>query len=177
MTRFFAGFVVGIIALLLAAFLYIWFGFFPVATSGSPLPLERTIAKIALNAKVSKAASASSPVRPTEANLLAGATIYSQNCEMCHGLPSQSKSAIAQGMYPSPPQLFHGKGVTDDPVGETYWKISNGIRLTGMPGFVDSLSEEQRWQVSELLKNADQLPATVKQQLALPEPARVQGSP
>jgi len=26
---------------------------------------------------------------------------------------------------------FKGKGVTDDPAGVTYWKVANGIRLTG----------------------------------------------
>ena len=52
--------------------------------------------------------------------------------------------------------------MTDDSVGETYWKAANGIRLTGMPGFHKILSEDQLWQVSLLLKKADQLPGTVK---------------
>jgi len=34
-------------------------------------------------------------------------------------------------MYPAPPQLFHGVGVTDDDAWESYWKVENGIRLTG----------------------------------------------
>jgi hypothetical protein len=42
-------------------------------------------------------------------------------------------SFTSKGMYPQPPELFKGKGVTDDPAGETYWKVANGIRLTGMP--------------------------------------------
>jgi hypothetical protein len=28
----------------------------------------------------------------------------------------------------------------DDPVGVTFWKVQNGIRLTGMPGFKAALS-------------------------------------
>ena len=46
-------------------------------------------------------------------------------------------------------------GVTDDPPGETYWKVSNGIRLSGMPSFKDVLTDNQMWQVSVLLANAD----------------------
>ncbi len=46
-------------------------------------------------------------------------------------------------------------GVSDDPPGETFWKVSNGIRLTGMPAFKNILSETQIWQVSLLLANAD----------------------
>jgi mono/diheme cytochrome c family protein len=45
--------------------------------------------------------------------------------------------------------------VSDDPPGETYWKAANGIRLTGMPAFKDTLTDTQIWQVSLLLANAD----------------------
>jgi mono/diheme cytochrome c family protein len=54
-----------------------------------------------------------------------------------------------------------GKGVTDDPPGETYWKVANGIRLTGMPGFSQSLSPTEIWQISLMLANADKLPPSV----------------
>ena len=71
-------------------------------------------------------------------------------------------------MFPKPPDLFRGKGVTDDEPGETYWKVANGIRLTGMPSFNKTLSETQLWQVSLLLANADKVSDAVKQQLQPP---------
>jgi mono/diheme cytochrome c family protein len=74
-------------------------------------------------------------------------------------------SSIAKGEFPKPPHLFRGKGVTDDSVGETFWKARNGIRLTGMPGFRGLLTDTQLWQVSQLLANADKLPDSVKQEL------------
>ncbi|MGA8782366.1 MAG: cytochrome c, partial [Terracidiphilus sp.] len=46
-------------------------------------------------------------------------------------------------------------GVSDDPPAETFWKVDNGIRLTGMPSYHDVLSETQIWQVTLLLANAD----------------------
>ncbi|MGC1678487.1 MAG: hypothetical protein WA740_13245 [Candidatus Binataceae bacterium] len=52
--------------------------------------------------------------------------------------------------------------VTDDPEGVTFWKITNGIRLSGMPGFVSVLSEEQRWQLAMLLAHADKIPPSVR---------------
>jgi len=60
--------------------------------------------------------------------------------------------------------------VTDDPAGESYWKVANGIRMTGMPSFHESLSDAQVWQVSLLLANADKLPASVNVILAQPLP-------
>jgi mono/diheme cytochrome c family protein len=69
-------------------------------------------------------------------------------------------------MFPSPPELFHGTGVTDDDAWESYWKVENGIRLTGMPAFKGQLTEAQIWQVSVLVKNADKISAPVKKELA-----------
>ena len=45
--------------------------------------------------------------------------------------------------------------VSDDPAGETYWKVANGIRLSGMPAFSHVLNQTEMWQVSQLLANAD----------------------
>jgi mono/diheme cytochrome c family protein len=60
---------------------------------------------------------------------------------------------------------MEGKGVTDDPPAESYWKIAGGIRMTGMPGFEKTLSTTQMWQVSLLLANADKLPKAAKDAL------------
>ena len=73
----------------------------------------------------------------------------------------EEPTSIARGEFPKPPELLTGTGVTDDPPGETYWKVANGIRMTGMPSFNQSLSETQMWQISLLLANADKLPPSV----------------
>ncbi len=66
---------------------------------------------------------------------------------------------MSKAMFPPPPQLFEKQDmVTDDPEGTTYWKVTHGIRLSGMPGFADILSDTQRWQVTMLLAHADKLP-------------------
>jgi len=65
-------------------------------------------------------------------------------------------------MYPKPTQLFRGKGVTDDPASESFWKAANGIRLSGMPAFKTKLTDIQLWQVSQLIAHANEMPASVK---------------
>jgi len=74
-------------------------------------------------------------------------------------------------MFPKPPQLFSGKGVTDDPASETYWKATNGIRLSGMPSFKTKLTGTQLWQVSELLAHANEIPESVKRLLVPDSPS------
>jgi mono/diheme cytochrome c family protein len=47
--------------------------------------------------------------------------------------------------------------------------VANGIRLTGMPAFNHVLSDTEMWQVTLLLKNADQqLPDPVMKILTTP---------
>jgi thiosulfate dehydrogenase len=171
MKNFILGLIIGIVLLPLAAFLYLWLGYAPVATAAAPFPLERTLAAMALHARIAREAPKGSPIPPTEPNLLAGAKIYRQYCAVCHGTAGEPKTATAKGMFPQPPPLFAGQGVTDDPAGETYWKAANGIRLTGMPAYRGSLTDEQLWQVSQLLANADKLPPSVKDLMAQPAPA------
>jgi mono/diheme cytochrome c family protein len=169
---FIGAFLLGIIILPLFAFMYIRLGYAPVATAAPPLPLERRLASIALKARISSEAPREAAFPASEANLLEGAKVYKDHCAMCHGLTGQPKTPTAKGMFPPPPQLFQGKGVTDDPVGETYWKTANGIRLTGMPAYRGSLSDVQLWQASQLLANADHLSSAVTQLLAAEPPAK-----
>lgn len=162
----FKGLILGILLtlLLMACCIYFYFstGRAPIATTDPPMPFEMKLAHMAIDARVEKQKIPESPVAAEEKSYLGGADVYKQNCAMCHGLPDHEKPVIAQGMFPPPPQLFHGVGVTDDPAKETYWKVENGIRLTGMPGFKDRLTETQIWEVSVLLANADKVPASVK---------------
>ncbi|HKE29853.1 MAG TPA: cytochrome c [Bryobacteraceae bacterium] len=171
MKAFVAGLVIGLIAVPLFAFLYVYLGFAPVATAAPPFPLERKLASMALRARVNKDVAGITAEPANDQGLFAGAKLYREHCAVCHGLPGQPETPTAKGMYPPPPQLFHGHGVTDDPVTETYWKVTNGIRLTGMPAF-GALSNTERWQVSQMLKNADKLPETAKALLAQPASAR-----
>jgi mono/diheme cytochrome c family protein len=160
------GILLGILLVACGGYFYFSTGRAPVAVTDSPMPFEKKFAHMALNAHIAKQPAPNSPVVADEKSYLSGAEVYKQNCAVCHGLPDQPKTTIAQGMYPPPPQLFHGTGVTDDPPSESYWKVENGIRLTGMPGFKGRLTETQIWEVSVLVANADKVPASVKAALA-----------
>lgn len=166
--KFLGGLILGIILVPVLVYFYFVGGSAPVATTDPDLPFESLLARKAQNARIERDMPKNVPIPANEANFLTGAEIYKQHCAVCHGLPLTPKTAIANGMYPHPPQLFMGKGVTDDEPGETYWKVFNGFRLTGMPGFNKSLNETQMWQVSLLLANADKLPASVKEVLVAP---------
>jgi len=166
--KFIAGLILGFLLVPFGVYLYVAGGSAPVATTDSDFPFEGFFAHKALNARIKKDMPKNVPIQPNEANYLAGAELYKQDCAVCHGLPLAPKTAVATGMYPRSPLLFEGKGVTDDEPGESYWKIFNGIRLSGMPGFSKSLSETQMWQLALLVANADKLPTSAKAVLVAP---------
>jgi mono/diheme cytochrome c family protein len=164
------GFILAVVLLTGAGYLYFANGMAPVATSEPPMPFEKKLANMALRARIEKDHVGESPVAADESNLVAGAKVYKDHCAACHGLPNQPPTTYASSMFPKPTQLFRGKGVTDDPPSESYWKAANGIRLSGMPSFKNTLTDTQLWQVSQLVAHADQIPEPAKQILVLDAP-------
>ena len=151
-------FLAGLLLLPLAAYLYLAFGHPPVATADKPFPFESRIVRIPLRARIAREMPAHSPIPATDENLNAGASLYEDKCEFCHGAAGEP-SAVGRSTFPRAPQLWIKRpngsvGVSDDPVGETYWKVRNGIRLTAMPAYGSSLTETQLWQISLLLSLA-----------------------
>ena len=170
MKKFIVGVIIGLLIPAVVGYCYIRFGFAPIATSAPPMPFEEKAANMIKRAHMQKEMPKNVAMQPTEDNLTQGANLYAANCSFCHGVPDQPASLAAKGMFPLPPQLFNkDEMVTDDPVGRTYWTVKNGLRMTGMPGFGEMLSENQLWQVSLLLSQADKLPAGTKGALTRPQ--------
>src|ERR1700681_878567 len=119
MKQFILGFIAALLLLAVGGLAFVGLGLAPVATASAPLPFEKLITGIALNARVNKEAPKSSPIPASNEAYAAGAIIYRKNCAVCHGLPGQDQTAIAKGEFPKPPELFNGQGVTNDPVGIT----------------------------------------------------------
>ena len=160
--KFLLGFLLGVLAVPATVYVYLRVGHLPVAVADEPFLLERELVSTALHARIDKEMPGLAPIQPSQTNLEAGAHIYRQQCAACHGVYGRP-SRFADHMYPDAPELWapHGDGVvgvSDDPPGETYWKIANGIRLTGMPAFDKVLSPTQMWQVTWLLARADKPP-------------------
>lgn len=160
MFRLLIGIVIGLVLAPLAVMGWLKVGHPPVAVADSQLPFERQIVNVPMHARIVSEMPKSAPMQPTAADFLAGAQVYRDQCASCHGFHGKN-SDFAAHMFPRAPQLWQthrdGKtvGVSDDPPGETYWRVANGLRLTGMPAYNKILTDTQVWQVSLLLANAD----------------------
>lgn len=167
MGRVLLGILLGIAFVPVALLGLLRFGDVPVAVADPPLPQERFLTGMPLNARIDREMIKTPPIQADEANLVEGAEVYRDQCAACHGFHGKP-SRFGAHMFPAAPPLWekHSRnavvGVSDDPPGETYWKVVNGIRLTGMPAYKGVLTETKMWQVSLLLAHADKpLPPAV----------------
>lgn len=166
MRKYLIVFIAGILLVPAAFYLYLRSGYAPVSASAPPLPFERFFARLAVRATIGHELPKADSAPPAESDLISGARLYRQNCASCHGVPNEPPTAISKGMYPHPPQFFHpGQNMAYDPnqpyhsaSPKTYWKVKHGVRLTGMPGFEGSFTEQQIREVSDFVGNARNLP-------------------
>jgi thiosulfate dehydrogenase len=150
---------------LIGAYSLVRSGLIPANADAKPGRLETWMARTSLDATLRRDAPKDlNPVALNEQNLLDGVHLFAQNCSVCHGSAkgAASSSPIAKGLYQKPPQLATD-GVEDDPEGVSFWKIQHGIRLTGMPSFGYTLSDQQIWTLALFLKHMDKLPPAVQQ--------------
>jgi len=153
-------------------------GLLPAAATDRSMPFEPWLAEAGLFARIQREAPKRDVSGMSTADLVAGAGIYQKNCAVCHSLPGEAAAPVGAGMFPHAPQLLSPAGmVTDDAAGETYWKVKNGVRLTGMPSFSAVLSEDQMWQVTAVVKRADKLPPEVLAALKPQPPAPSAAAP
>lgn len=176
MKRLALGLLIGLLIPPLALAIFLFKGGVPVAVADRPFPWEEQVAPKLLALRIGREMPKNPPMEADSYNFQSGMQIYRSQCASCHGLYGQP-SSFGQHMYPKAPELWklHSNGavgVSDDPVGETYWKVANGIRLTGMPAYKGVLNDTQMWQVSLLLANANKpLPVEVLELLKKPLPA------
>lgn len=75
---------------------------------------------------------------------------YKEMCVGCHGGPGIEQSEIAQGLYPKPPML--SKVADDWTPQQLFWITKNGLKMTGMPGFGPTHSDDMIWAIVAFTK-------------------------
>jgi mono/diheme cytochrome c family protein len=91
----------------------------------------------------------------------AGAGPYAEMCAPCHGAPGVERSAMGRGLNPLPP-------TPADLVGrwtpaQLFWITKHGIRMTGMPAWGQSHTDDQIWEIVAFVRR---LPAMTPEDYA-----------
>jgi mono/diheme cytochrome c family protein len=80
---------------------------------------------------------------------------YNEMCVSCHGAPGIEESELSKGLNPPTPYLVEvAKGL--DPK-ELFWITKNGIRMTGMPAWGKTHSDEKIWAIVAFMKTLPEL--------------------
>jgi mono/diheme cytochrome c family protein len=82
----------------------------------------------------------------------AGGHLFAQHCAVCHGGPGLKETAIALGLNPQPPDLFRASRVPASD--ENFQFIKYGVKMTAMPGFGPTQTDEQLWALVAFLGKA-----------------------
>ncbi len=148
---------VGVLAvLLLAALLFIYSGCHDVAASSPDSgliawALETTRSRSVHRAYESLEGKVQIPPLDDPARVRTGLIHYHEMCVTCHGAPGVKASEIGLGLNPFPPELHE-----EEPL-ENFWIVKHGIKMTGMPGFGGTHSDEEIWAIVAFLNRLPKL--------------------
>jgi mono/diheme cytochrome c family protein len=100
----------------------------------------------------------------SQSRIAKGAGLYAGYCTGCHLSPDMDATPVSQGLYPTPPQ-FAGK--LDHSATQEFWMIKHGVKLTGMPAWGRTQSDDRIWDLVSFVRtlpslSPDQYDAIVK---------------
>ena len=95
--------------------------------------------------------------------IAAGAGLYQEMCTGCHLGPGLERTEMSQGLYPPAPELARGDDLSP---AEQFWTIKHGVKLTAMPAWGKTHSDELIWDMVAFIRqmpkmNPEQYKATV----------------
>ncbi len=141
---------------LLGGFLIAWTGTYDVAADSGHGYLDR-FAKFTRESSVA-ARDGDIVVPPLDNPLLiaTGAEHYNHMCTGCHLAPGLKDNDMRQGMNPEPPRLAERRHPNAQ---EDFWIVKHGIKMTAMPAWGPSHSDQTLWAIVAFLQKLPSLNA------------------
>jgi len=145
-----------IILVIVGFFIFIYMGKYDVAATKPHTKFTEFILNTATEQSIkSHAVGITVPSLDGESMIKTGFDHYKEMCVGCHGAPGVEPSETAKGLYPEPPDL--ADVIEELSSEELYWITKNGIKMTGMPAFGPTHSEEELWSIVAFLRQLPDL--------------------
>lgn len=90
------------------------------------------------------------PSLEDEQMIMEGFRHYREMCVGCHLAPGIDSSEIRTGLMPTPPRLQ--EAAEEWQPAELFWVIKNGVKMTGMPAWGPTHSDEKIWAIVAFLE-------------------------
>ena len=84
-----------------------------------------------------------------------GLSHYKEMCATCHGAPGEAETELAKGLNPDAPDLV--KFGNRIPPEKIFWVTKNGIRMTGMPAWGPTHSDDKIWDIVAAVRKLNQI--------------------
>lgn len=141
----------GLASVGLVALAVVCFGVFDTTASTPHPPLIAWATHVTMeNAVRRNADRMPPPPRFTGADTERGFAIYDADCAVCHGGPGLARAPWISGMTPAPPYLLDAaRHWTPN---QLYWIVRNGVRMTGMPAWDQTLTPADDWDLVAFLE-------------------------
>ncbi|HVQ73919.1 MAG TPA: CopD family protein [Candidatus Binatia bacterium] len=91
------------------------------------------------------------PVPYTALSIARGLELYRADCAVCHG-PSGTGDGPGGAGLPRRPADLTAPHTSQHTAGDIFWWLTHGIPRSGMPGFGDAMSVEDRWDIVNFLR-------------------------
>ena len=91
-----------------------------------------------------------------------GASLYAQNCSICHGDTGAGDGPAGVGLEPAPANLRDVARLDQLSLFDLYNTLALGIDGTEMPSFADQLDDRQRWDVAAYIASFTADPQAAK---------------
>ena len=143
----------------LGAFAYVKSGLFNVAAFRPHTKLTEWITHETMIHSVRHHAEGIVPPRSAStAQVVRGFCAYETHCVACHGASAVARERWVSGMEPQPPYLIDvSRQFTP---GQLFWITKNGIKMTGMPAWGESMSDPELWDVVAFLEATPKMNST-----------------
>jgi mono/diheme cytochrome c family protein len=142
--KFFAGVIITICVIIIVGIIIIYSGWFDVSASQNPSGFEKWLLGTTMDNSVEKRAmDIKAPDLKSIDMIKDGFAHYDEMCVQCHGAPGTSESELSKGLNPSAPDL--SESAKDMSPEEIFWVTKNGIKMTGMPAWGKTHSDDKIW--------------------------------
>ncbi len=139
---------------------FIWFGVYNIAANDKHWDITNELIEIFRERSIEVRAedivepkNLSDPTR-----IIKAAANYQEMCAACHLAPGVNTSELNDGLYPKPPvfsKAAHGAHDNKD----NFWVIKNGIKLTGMPAWGGSHTDDEIWSLVAFINGLNEMSA------------------
>jgi mono/diheme cytochrome c family protein len=144
--KFIAGIIFTVLILIVGGLITMYSGWINISAANEVSGAEEWFFGTTMDNSVEKHSEGISvPYLSSKEKILEGFEHYNKMCVNCHGAPGKPETELAKGLNPPAPDL--SESAKDMTPQELFWVTKNGVKMTGMPAWGKTHSDEKIWNI------------------------------